>query len=322
MDLRIPRGDSVVSPIQEHFHYSMFPAVADALEELFTWHQAPVKPSSELERILRAARNLGTRSKEPNDINVPLRELLDAHCCARLANSVLFLDYRPAHRRFFSDLQNGSLNFWNSDRSRAKDAEWEVFLWSHLNQGMPGLAELREPDIVLNLPFRQVGIACKKAYSEASIIRQVEAGAEQIKRAHLSGIVAVSLDFHLQTTNGGYVHGKTDDADASAREMNQFLVEAWKGIEAKVVRKYIRTGRLIGVILGLQAYVACSETPHQFIESIGMHFNGDKLGPPRSWQIIDYLFKTMSASYSPRTHGGAALLRRIEALKALRVAAG
>ena len=132
----------------------------------------------------------------------------------------------------------------------------------------------------------------------------------------------MSLDSHLQTTDGGYAHGRMADAEASAREMNQFLVGAWKRIEAKVVRKYIRPGRLIGVILGLQAYVAFNEVPHQFIESIGMHFNGDNLGPPRSWQIVDYLFKTMSASYSPRTHGGEALLGRIEALKVLRLAAG
>lgn len=321
MDLRIPTGNSALSPIQDHFQYSIFSAAADALEDLFTWHQAPIKPSSELDRILRAARSLGARSKEPNDIEVPLREILDAYCFARLANSALYLDYRPAHRRYFSDLQNGSLNFWNSERSRAKDAEWELFLWSHLNQGMPGKAELCEPDIVLNLPFRHVGIACKKAYSEASIIRQVEAGAEQIKRARLSGIVAVSLDFHLESTNGGYTHGMAEDAEASGREINKFLVAAWKRVEAKVIRKYVRTGRLIGVIFGLQAYVAYRESPHQFIESIGIHFNGDDLGPRKSSEMIDYLYKTMSASSSPGS-GGEALLGRIEALKVLRPAAG
>lgn len=318
MDLAIPTGDSTQTPIQEHFRFSAFPAVADALEDLFAWHQSPVKPGSELDRILRAARSLGAKVGEPADIAVPVQELMDAYCCARLANSALHLDFRPAHRHFFSDLQNGSLNFWNSERSKAKDTEWEIFLWSHFNHGMPDSADLFEPDIVLKLPFRRVGIACKKAYSEASIIRQIEVGAEQVARAHLPGIVAVSLDFHLGPQAGRYSSTRMADNEASVREINEFLVGAWRRVESKVVRKYIRPGRLVGVIFGLQTYVSFSDFPNQFVESIAMHFNGDRLGPPHSWQAIDYLFRTFSASYSPRADGGEGLLKRIDELKVLR----
>jgi hypothetical protein len=299
------------------FHFRMYVPIVQAIRELFEWHGFPIKPTSTLARILNAAEELGSRADLPDSISVPHEQLFNAYCCARLANSVLLLDYRPQHRKYFSDLQNGDLNFWNSVRSKAKDTEWELFLWAHLNRTMPNSAELFEPDILLRLPFRTIGIACKKAYSLQSIFPQIEAGARQIRAAGIPGIVALSLDFLLSNELGAYAYIKANDIDYINKGIKQLFDGVWRQVGLKTSRKFLVPGRIIGVIFSVQSYSTLPGTAQGFAEICAARFQSDRQGPVECNDVMEFLH---GAGVLGRFASDIEVSARLAALKSLRPA--
>lgn len=317
MQIGVPQKNILTYGPEGQLHYRDLPQIADMIADLFAWHKAPVKPGSELSRILKAARDLGRRADIPLDISVDPQTLFDAHCCARLAASILALDFRPRYRQFFSDLQNGNLNFWNSEQSKAKDTEWELFLWSCLNRNMPNSAELLEPDILLHLPFRCIGIACKRAYSEGSVARQIEAGERQIRAGRIPGIVAISLDFIVDKEQSIYSHITTENVETLQHGTIDFFERIWQKIGPKISKKYLRKGRLLGLIFGLQSYVAFRDKPNSFIELIAMRFQNDVAGPNFSTQVMNYIHQALSMNSSGGLAGNF-IAARLDSLKSLR----
>lgn len=289
---RRPKELTAEGPVGQ-FHWKHFGPIAEAIRGLFDHHGCPIKPTSSLDGILKSAEALGVKASDPNEsLFLSPQELFDSYCCARLANSVLALDYRPAYRRFFSELQMGDLNFWNSIQSKAKDTEWELFLWSHLNRAIPNAAELYEPDILLRLPFRAVGIACKKAYSKERVLPQIEAAARQIAASGMPGVIALSLDFLLGKDAGQYTYINARHTGDLRGGLKVLYDDLWRTIGPKVGKKYLRPGRVMGIIFAVHSYAALPDTAPGYTEICSARFQSDALGPSASTQLMDYLHGT------------------------------
>ena len=95
-------------------------------------------------------------------------------------------------------LTNGSLSLWDRKESPAKDVLWELELNALFNR-MSIPATLKEPpDIMLNLDNPQVGVTCKKVYSDKHFSNTLSKGVSQLAGdSSIFGIVAVNLDDNL-----------------------------------------------------------------------------------------------------------------------------
>jgi hypothetical protein len=95
-------------------------------------------------------------------------------------------------------LTKGSLSLWDRKESSAKDVLWELELNALFNR-MSIPATLKEPpDIMLNLDNPQVGVTCKKVYSDKHFSNTLSKGVSQLAGdSSIFGIVAVNLDDNL-----------------------------------------------------------------------------------------------------------------------------
>ena len=301
---------------EDEFHYRHFAASANEIEALFKWHDVSISPNSYLAGILRAARHLAVIADVPHDTTVDAKVLYDAHCCARLAKSVLFLGYDKQYTQKFRDLYQGDLNFWVPARSKAKDTEWEIFLWRHLNLCIPGSTELKEPDLVLTLPSRKFGIACKRVYSLKNIMHQIDCAVRQMSRRQMAGLVALSLcPFPEDKENYNIPRV------ASAEELNvavqRYFADVWKLIGPETIRKYLRPYRLLGLIISVHHFVQIGDAPHRIVDAAAMRFQTYN-DPPIAKELMDLLY---AAGFEQAAISDEVLLARLGELEAARRAA-
>lgn len=278
------------SGIQNLFHNRHLLRLVDRVEDLFIAHGAVPNPTSELSRLFSAARRLGSLADLEMIAKVDSRVYYDSLSFARLARSVINLDYRPAFRDYFHSLTNGSINFWNSARSKAKDVEWELYLWSQLNGIFPNAARLTEPDIELRLAHRKIGIACKRVYSFKRVIDQIGSGARQLRAQAIPGVVALSFDPYRGDTEN-YRIIKAPDTGAISRELFRYFGDIWKRISKDTIRKYLLPNRVIGLFISVQGFVQIGEEPNNIAEIGGFRLQTFEGTTPQNDELMDLLHR-------------------------------
>lgn len=87
-----------------------------------------------------------------------------------------------------------NLDFFNSERSVAKDIFWELELWWMIRRKLPTARLKDPPDIMLDLDGGTLGLACKSVYSEASVEKALSTGVKQVTGNCDAGVVAFSID--------------------------------------------------------------------------------------------------------------------------------
>lgn len=277
-------GDS--GPIGE-FHYRNFSEIADLVGDLFLFHGVRISPSSYLARMLNAARELAI--EKPADAVADVRLFLDAYACARLAKSVLFLGYDRRYRGHFHDLYDGDLNFSVSFRTKAKDIEWELFLWSHLNRCLPGSAALNEPDVVLSLGHRKFGIACKRVYSFNNVIDQIGAAARQLERYSLPGIVALSIN-PFPEDKEHYTLPRVASVEQLKATTNRFFSDSWRWIFPRAIPRYLAKSRILGIVMAVHHFVLTGDAGSSIADFAAMRFQTYEQSPPLGTELMNILY--------------------------------
>src|SRR5258708_8029288 len=125
--------------------------------------------------------------------------LWDAISIGRVADAVLPLDGHADAQRLLIKAIDGEVSMARRDSSKAKDQLWELEVWSRLNrQGLK--SDLAEPDVVCRGNSGDMGIACKKVYSEGHIQNVLSEAVAQIEGTTLYGLAAFNLDDLLPDT--------------------------------------------------------------------------------------------------------------------------
>lgn len=295
------------------FHYRHFGALADRVEDLFKAHNAAIQPSSELAELIAGARALCAIADVEGDVGVSPLHYYHAQSFARLTKSVIFLDYRPQFKPIFHALKSGTINFWNSNQSKAKDTEWELLLWSHLNRVFPGAARLAEPDIVLRLAHREIGIACKRVYNSKRVQDQIRAGARQLRDHNLSGIVALSFDPY-EGRKDDYCLLKAPDMNNASQATFAFFGDIWKRIARKAIQKHLEPNRVIGLIISVQGFVQIGDSTTNVAELSAFRLQTHPGTSPENQEIMDTLHRAGIEDVKPFENEILARLKHLEGL--------
>lgn len=166
---------------------------AKQLENLFEAHGLSITRSPALQSFIRDAQILSdewfcSKSKE-----LPAPLLFSTIQLDRIATSVLAATDDPGIEELLPKLLDGSPDCFLRNRTRAKDTLWELDTYAIMKaDGIK--VSLGEPDIIADVGGENIGIACKKIYSEANFSKVISGAVAQIETTGRMGLVAVNLD--------------------------------------------------------------------------------------------------------------------------------
>lgn len=146
----------------------------------------------------------------------------------RIAKNILLLENVPDKIQFLKRLKSGSLNFFQRDKSEAKNTLWEIEVWAQLQKRIRLVYLEEPPDVVVRFEDSKIGISCKKVYSENHVQNILSKAVEQIEKEYEFGIVAINIDDLLPPD----VVLKMESSDA--------VIERLHGFNADFINRHIR----------------------------------------------------------------------------------
>jgi hypothetical protein len=177
---------------------------------------------------------------EPQSISA----LCAAYSLSRVADAILALESEEDPGRILFELLDGDLDLLGITKSKAKDTFWELELFSLIKEcGLqPRLVD--PPDIVLEIDGAQIGIACKKLYSEGHVQNVLSKAVAQTEGTFDVGIAAINIDDLVPRDSVLRVQN-LDFAGERIRRLNEsFLARHERHFE-----RYLSTGRLIAAVV-------------------------------------------------------------------------
>ena len=166
---------------------------AIALEALFIKAKLALRRSPSLTELITSAKLLSDEwfCSPTKELRTTL--LFAAIQTDRIATSTLAAQDDPMLPSLLPHLLEGSINLFSRDPAKAKNILWELEVYLILKLHDLEVS-LNEPDVVARIDGENVGVACKKLYSEANVGKVVSEAVHQIERAGEFGIVAINLD--------------------------------------------------------------------------------------------------------------------------------
>jgi len=153
-------------------------------------------PKSDLARIVSATELLSDRWLTGQELEITTQDIFDAVRVDQIASAIERTPPGPQRDAVLRRLLDGSLSMYAAERTKAKDALWELEVVGVLNQ-RGQVAQLHEPpDVRVVLGDESIGISCKNIYSEAHIQNVLSKAVRQLARAGCSGLAAINID-HL-----------------------------------------------------------------------------------------------------------------------------
>jgi hypothetical protein len=214
-----------------------------ALERLYADNEVALRDCCDLARLIVDAKSLSDLwLTDHAKLQVSL--LFRAINLDRIAEAVLPLRSVTDRAKYLRSLTSGNLDLLDRQTSTAKNVLWELELWSRLLGHGLDAALQDPPDIVVCFEGLEVGLACKKFYSEKHVQNVLSEAVTQIESRYELGIVAVNLDDLLPTNR--ILHTATHQA------MGQYIAD----FNAKFIRshdrhfrKYLATGRVVSALV-------------------------------------------------------------------------
>ena len=137
---------------------------------------------------------------------------------------------------------------------KAKDTLWELELYQIL-RAHSIKASLGEPDIVANYSGAQVGIACKKFYSESNVSKVLSNAVGQIEKTFELGIIAINLDDLLPADSIIKVKTLEQMSGALVQRNDDFL-----RAHERHLRRYLTPGRALSALISCSAFAIVTES--------------------------------------------------------------
>lgn len=221
---------------------------ATALRAQFAEAGVTINPASSLARLIddsiRFAQN---PLAEVSDQRSLVRAMLRGQYIDRIARAADVLrGYSDAKPHLWT-LKKGALDLGERTPSRAKDKLWELELLCILKErGMH--AEIREPDLVVELSSASISLACKRIYSPTNAESQLSSGVKQIGKSAAPGLLAVCIDDLLPP----YCIVDAQDPANAAAFLDNHNVDFLSRHQGKLAR-YIASKRIAGVLVSSSA---------------------------------------------------------------------
>jgi len=164
------------------------------IEGLFRMHGLALPQASQLAMLINNCKRLWEEWFMNRMDRLNMNMLFTALHLDRIAEAVLPLREAPNCRSYLQSICDGSLDFFKREKSRAKDIFWEIETWAILKRKLPNVSLCEPPDILVDFGNANIGIACKKIYSEKHVQNVLSQAVSQIEKNLDVGIVAVNID--------------------------------------------------------------------------------------------------------------------------------
>ena len=242
----------IVTPIGHEFNrtrsdsetYLRIKDKAIELEKFYSDADVSIPNGSGLSKLIHSAKELSDAWLTNSIDDLPNINLWRAAHLSRVSDSIFTLTNEKEIKLYLKKLANGSLDLLQREKSEAKDFLWELELLYVLRaHGID--AKLHEPpDIVATFKDKEIGIACKKVYSEKNFEKVLSNGVSQIEREYEYGIVAINID-DLAPPDSLFVAKSHKEM---ANEVSNLNLAFLKNHE-RHFRKYLSTGRILSSLV-------------------------------------------------------------------------
>jgi hypothetical protein len=191
-----PRGVSLGSQVT----YLKVKEKAVAVETLYAGRNVRLPPRCGLAVLIEAAKAACEAWLTGKERSLSAEQFYQAIHLDRVAGALLsgLIGDDKTTEEVLRRLTRGNLSLWNRTESPAKDALWELELNALLNRVSIAATLEEPPDIMLQVESQQVGVTCKKVYSDRHFSKTLSKGVSQLAGDRSTfGIVAVNLDDNL-----------------------------------------------------------------------------------------------------------------------------
>ncbi len=173
--------------------------LADLIVDAYREYNIRLDPGSEIARYINSARRLtsywDTGDKTiTRDTRQFARILVESLRCVRVGEAIRLANKKPNLQPCLRKMLKGQIDPWDKKRTIAKDFWFEISVLARLEFAGINAQLVEPPDIKFVLSGREIVIACKCAYSESNLGRQLKRAKEQIDRAGEKGMIAISVD--------------------------------------------------------------------------------------------------------------------------------
>ena len=293
-----PSGVLVQTGSQSHFtaeassSYLAIKQRGIELEELFRKNGLQIPPSSYLAKLIDDTATLSDAWICNDQSRATAFHLFSASQLDRVATAALPLGVSSQAKGLLGDLLSGSLDLLNRERSKAKDTLWELELWQILScMGMQ--AALAEPDITVLFEGKNIGIACKKFYSENNVAKVLSQAVSQFESDFDFGIVAINLD-DLTPANTILKANSTAKMSQMINQVNY----SFMGSHERHLRRYLEPGRAICALISTAVIADVQNTKTRFFNSRqSIVWNIPGLPPEKGAQMSRF-FNAVNAAHA------------------------
>lgn len=220
---------------------------AEAIENLYEQADVPLSPTCGLRKFIDKAVELADRWLSNRVHEANMQDVFAVMHMQRVAEAVLPLAELPGRRAYLRKLSSGEIDFFKRVESDAKNVLWELELWTRLKVRSAAVALQDPPDVVVTFPIGDIGLACKKVYSEANIEKVLSQAAKQV-RHYKAGVVALNIDDLIPANMVLAVQGERDLHRMLHDRNAQFLQR-----HERHFRRYLSRERFAAVLVAIQA---------------------------------------------------------------------
>jgi hypothetical protein len=240
----IPSGRISDISIRSKTNHLETKACAKQIEDIYEKANIQISNNSGLGELIKTAKDLSDNWLPGNKNNLGYHMFFLSMHLARIAESLLLLNNEKNKDRYLRELLSGSLNFFKRGTSHAKDIFWEIEAWAKIKKRLDSVYLQEPPDIVVDYDDSQIGISCKKLYTENHVQNVLSQAVQQIEKGFEFGIVAVNIDDLLPAD----VVLKMGSSDAVIERLNQ-INTSFINRHVRHFSKYFSASRIISAIV-------------------------------------------------------------------------
>ena len=222
-------------------------ADAKAIRALYEDSGVEFPPTCALALLVDRAEKTAERIVSAPSGNTTSADFFAAMHLYRIAAAVLPLAECANRAYYLERLASGELDFFKRVESDAKNVFWELEFHSSLRARSLGVQLRDPPDIVLPLSQGELGIACKKIYSEANFEKTLSVAVSQVKDFDV-GIVALNLDELVPPDSVARARSKPELTALLQAPLEQFLQR-----HERHFRKYLSRERIVAAVAAIHS---------------------------------------------------------------------
>ncbi|CEP34098.1 MULTISPECIES: hypothetical protein [unclassified Halomonas] len=213
------------------------------IEDLYSKSEIQIHGGHQLFSLLSSARDVASEWARGNVEETNMNKFFCTLHVERIYSAVRLLESENNKDKYLRDLLNGSLNFFDRSISHAKSILWELEAFAKIKKVIPDTA-LDEPDVVVKLNQLNIGLSCKKIFSEKGVPKVLSNAVSQIEKRHEFGIVAMNIDDMIPDS----VLLKASTFDEAGDKLHARNLDFLARHE-RHFNKYFMSSRIVGVLV-------------------------------------------------------------------------